>query len=328
MTKMFELLKELTTSWAPEKVLIRKEDRHTVTKNINSISLIKGEGENNVNNNATFGNSIERPDGSDVEVLINKFEKENKAENRTKNKPIKSAEKEPTQVKEEESVEAPSSQPVGPYILGTPFLTTAKAVIKFDKGTVTLRSGKSKMSFHRILESLSLGWHLEEIHSVETASNFKRWSQDFQSDDVIDLTMVSGRSLLKVALERLHMATASRIQYDTVAPFFLYIQNRFMVSKRTKSDTAYAASGEVLRRICPYVSSDERDCKVDIQVTRARRLCSFASEASSQKAVVDHFPTSTEVVRVETLTDEQLTKKVSALHCVMISHADALLPDL
>nr|GEX06531.1 hypothetical protein [Tanacetum cinerariifolium] len=29
-----------------------------------------------------------------------------------------------------------------PFILGTPFLTTAKAVIKFDKGTITLTSGK------------------------------------------------------------------------------------------------------------------------------------------------------------------------------------------
>nr|GEX64512.1 hypothetical protein [Tanacetum cinerariifolium] len=40
-----------------------------------------------------------------------------------------------------------------PFILGTPFLTTANAVIKFDKGTITLRSGKSKISFHRIPES-------------------------------------------------------------------------------------------------------------------------------------------------------------------------------
>ncbi|GJV14777.1 hypothetical protein Tco_1046692 [Tanacetum coccineum] len=30
----------------------------------------------------------------------------------------------------------------------------AKAVIKFDKNTITLRSGKSKISFHRIPESL------------------------------------------------------------------------------------------------------------------------------------------------------------------------------
>nr|GEZ75790.1 zinc finger, CCHC-type [Tanacetum cinerariifolium] len=40
------------------------------------------------------------------------------------------------------------------FILGTPFLTKAKVVIKFDKGTITLRSGKSKISFHRIPESL------------------------------------------------------------------------------------------------------------------------------------------------------------------------------
>ncbi|GJX36895.1 MAK10-like protein [Tanacetum coccineum] len=31
-----------------------------------------------------------------------------------------------------------------PFILGTPFLTTAKASIKFDTGTITLRSGKHK----------------------------------------------------------------------------------------------------------------------------------------------------------------------------------------
>ncbi|GKC25742.1 zinc finger, CCHC-type containing protein [Tanacetum coccineum] len=41
-----------------------------------------------------------------------------------------------------------------PFILGTPFPTTAKAVIKFDKGTITLKYGKSKISFHRIPESL------------------------------------------------------------------------------------------------------------------------------------------------------------------------------
>ncbi|GKA27367.1 zinc finger, CCHC-type containing protein [Tanacetum coccineum] len=40
-----------------------------------------------------------------------------------------------------------------PFVLGTPFLTTAKAAIKFDKGTITLRSGKSKISFHRIPDS-------------------------------------------------------------------------------------------------------------------------------------------------------------------------------
>nr|GEW07076.1 hypothetical protein [Tanacetum cinerariifolium] len=41
-----------------------------------------------------------------------------------------------------------------PFILGTPFMTTTKAVIKFNKGTITLRSGKSKISFHMIPKSL------------------------------------------------------------------------------------------------------------------------------------------------------------------------------
>ncbi|GKE23134.1 MAK10-like protein [Tanacetum coccineum] len=40
------------------------------------------------------------------------------------------------------------------FILGTPFLTTAKVVYQFDKGTITLRSGKSKISFNRIPKSL------------------------------------------------------------------------------------------------------------------------------------------------------------------------------
>ncbi|GJU79945.1 MAK10-like protein [Tanacetum coccineum] len=40
-----------------------------------------------------------------------------------------------------------------PFLLGTPFLTTVKAIIKFNTSTITLRSGKSKVSFHRISDS-------------------------------------------------------------------------------------------------------------------------------------------------------------------------------
>ncbi|GJR26976.1 putative reverse transcriptase domain-containing protein [Tanacetum coccineum] len=43
MTEMFGLLKELTTSKTSEKVLIREEAKFAVTKNVNSISLAKGE---------------------------------------------------------------------------------------------------------------------------------------------------------------------------------------------------------------------------------------------------------------------------------------------
>ncbi|GJV50084.1 MAK10-like protein [Tanacetum coccineum] len=301
MTEMFGLLKDLTTSRAPEKVLMREEAKHPVTKNVNSISLIRGEEEKNNDDNAMTNDIIENPNRSDAKMPLKEAKKENEAENGTKNEPIKSVEKELTQADEEEAMEAPSSQPVGyylkhrinekiieglvenhrfndslsaarvgkmkrktynllprgpvyeailkkkitkkedtrgnfeipcnigglkhmntlvdqgsdvnvmplstyrkltdkrhvetdirlslashsyiyplgiaedilvniagyvypvdfvildikedenrPFILGTPFLTTTKAVIKFDKGTVTLRSGKSKMSFHSL----------------------------------------------------------------------------------------------------------------------------------------------------------------------------------
>ncbi|GKD20549.1 reverse transcriptase domain-containing protein, partial [Tanacetum coccineum] len=40
-----------------------------------------------------------------------------------------------------------------PFILGTPFLTIENATIKFDTRTITPRSEKSKVSFHRISDS-------------------------------------------------------------------------------------------------------------------------------------------------------------------------------
>ncbi|GJS70684.1 hypothetical protein Tco_0703525 [Tanacetum coccineum] len=85
MTEMSGLLKELTTSRAPEKEEMNDDD------------------------NVTTDDSIEKTDGSDAEVPLKEAEKENEAENGTKNEPIKSAKKELTQAEEEEAVEAPSS---------------------------------------------------------------------------------------------------------------------------------------------------------------------------------------------------------------------------
>ncbi|GKF39797.1 hypothetical protein Tco_0119858 [Tanacetum coccineum] len=72
MAEMFELLKELTTGRAPEKV------RRRINK-------------------------------TDTEILVKEAEKENKAEDGTKNKPIR-------RTKNKEAVEVPSSQPVGYYL--------------------------------------------------------------------------------------------------------------------------------------------------------------------------------------------------------------------
>ncbi|GKD20815.1 hypothetical protein Tco_1222518, partial [Tanacetum coccineum] len=43
------------------------------------------------------------------------------------------------------------------------------------------------------------------------------------------------------------------------------------------------------------------------------------------KTVVDQFPTPGEMVRVESLSDDQLTAKMSVLHCMMMSHSSELL---
>ncbi|GJW70430.1 hypothetical protein Tco_0127347 [Tanacetum coccineum] len=41
-----------------------------------------------------------------------------------------------------------------PFILGTPFFIMAKAEIRFDKGTINLKTRKNKINFFKILESL------------------------------------------------------------------------------------------------------------------------------------------------------------------------------
>nr|GEW00950.1 class II heat shock protein [Tanacetum cinerariifolium] len=60
MVEMFRLLKELTTRKAPEKVIIRKEVKSPVTKNVNYISLTRGEEERNYDNDIVTGDDIKK----------------------------------------------------------------------------------------------------------------------------------------------------------------------------------------------------------------------------------------------------------------------------
>ncbi|GKA79805.1 hypothetical protein Tco_0786401 [Tanacetum coccineum] len=69
------------SSRTPENVLIREEARHPVTKNVNPISLIKGEEEKSAKDNVMSSDSIKNPNGSDVVVPLKEVEKENEAEN-------------------------------------------------------------------------------------------------------------------------------------------------------------------------------------------------------------------------------------------------------
>nr|GEV67658.1 ribonuclease H-like domain, reverse transcriptase, RNA-dependent DNA polymerase [Tanacetum cinerariifolium] len=82
-----------------KKVLIREAVNSLVTKNINSISLTKGEEEREDNNDIVTGDEIKKAKETKKEVAVKE----------AKNKPIKKAEK-------EEAVEAPSSQHVKYYL--------------------------------------------------------------------------------------------------------------------------------------------------------------------------------------------------------------------
>ncbi|GJY90786.1 hypothetical protein Tco_0505982 [Tanacetum coccineum] len=105
MTEMFGLLKELTTSRIPEKVLIRKEAKFPVTKNVNSISLARNEDEENNKMDETPDNT-KMP--TEMEMPVRKAEAMNGSENGTRNEPVKAP-------KNDEVVEAPGSQPVAYY---------------------------------------------------------------------------------------------------------------------------------------------------------------------------------------------------------------------
>ncbi|GKC61612.1 hypothetical protein Tco_1089210, partial [Tanacetum coccineum] len=77
MTEMFRLLKELTTSRTPKKVLIREEAKFLITKNVKSISLTRNEEEDN--------KMDETPDNTKMptkmEMPVRKAEAMNGAEN-------------------------------------------------------------------------------------------------------------------------------------------------------------------------------------------------------------------------------------------------------
>nr|GFA74353.1 hypothetical protein [Tanacetum cinerariifolium] len=98
-----------------EEINDRMTEMFGLLRNSQPARLLK-RGKKNASDKATSNDSIKRPDGSNAEVPLNEVKKENEAENGIKNEQIKSAEKKLTQVKEEESAKAPSTQPVGYYL--------------------------------------------------------------------------------------------------------------------------------------------------------------------------------------------------------------------
>ncbi|GJY12470.1 reverse transcriptase domain-containing protein [Tanacetum coccineum] len=139
MTKMFGLLKELTTSETPEKVLIREEAKFPITKNVNSISLAREEEEMSDKTDVTPENT-EMP--TEIKIPVKEVEMNNEAEC----EPIKMA-------KEEEMTEVSSSHPVEYYLKHVINKKLIEGLVdnhRFNDFLSIARAGKTKRKTYNI----------------------------------------------------------------------------------------------------------------------------------------------------------------------------------
>ncbi|GJU63353.1 MAK10-like protein [Tanacetum coccineum] len=144
ITEMFRLFKELTTSRTPEKVLIREKAKFPVTKNLNSISLTKGEEEGSNRMKVTPDNT-KKPTETETETLVMEVEKINEIENGAKL--IKTPEN-------EEAVEAPDSQPVAYYLKHKINEKLIKGLVnnnRFNNSWSRTQAGKKKGKEYKVL---------------------------------------------------------------------------------------------------------------------------------------------------------------------------------
>ncbi|GKD52841.1 hypothetical protein Tco_1286228 [Tanacetum coccineum] len=145
MTEMFRLLKELTTSRTHEKVLIREEAKFPVTKNVKSISLIKGE-EGGSDRMKVTPDNAEKLTETEMEMPVMEVEKINKVENRVRNKSIKTSES-------EEAVETPGSQPIAYYLKHKINEKLIKGLVnnKFNNSRSRTQARKKKGKGYKVL---------------------------------------------------------------------------------------------------------------------------------------------------------------------------------
>nr|GEW54350.1 MAK10-like protein [Tanacetum cinerariifolium] len=144
MTEMFGLLKELTTSRTPKKVLIQEEAKFPVTKNLNSISLTKEEERGSDRTMMTPGNA-EKPTETKTESPVMELEKINK---------LKSGAKIIKTSKNDKAVEAPNSQPVAYYLKHKINEKLIKGLVtnnRFNNSRSRTQVGKKKVKEYKVL---------------------------------------------------------------------------------------------------------------------------------------------------------------------------------
>ncbi|GJV52667.1 hypothetical protein Tco_1448408 [Tanacetum coccineum] len=109
-------LRDQASNCLEQKVLIREEARHPITKNVNSISLIRVEEEKNLENNRAIGKSVVKPSKPKEDKLLKEVDATNEVERRADDKPAKSVRENVTKNEEEEPTGVSSSHAVGYYL--------------------------------------------------------------------------------------------------------------------------------------------------------------------------------------------------------------------
>ncbi|GKA14577.1 MAK10-like protein [Tanacetum coccineum] len=145
MAEMFRLLKELTASRTPKKVLVREEARHPITKHINSISLIRMEEEKSVGNNGVVGKNIVEPNKSIVAETLKEVDSNDEVNNRTNNGPVRSTGKDLTGEKVRKLVKTPRPQPVRLYLkpkINKELIEGLVENLRFNESLLAMQSGK------------------------------------------------------------------------------------------------------------------------------------------------------------------------------------------
>ncbi|GJR86118.1 hypothetical protein Tco_0210129 [Tanacetum coccineum] len=147
MTEMFGLLKELTNSrTSRECMMIRKEAKFPITKNVNSISLTKGEEEESNRTNVTPGNA-KKLTKMKMETPVMEVEKINEVENGVGNKSIKTS-------KSKEAEEVPGSQPIAYYLKHKINENLIKGLVnnnKFNNSRLRTQARKKKGKEYKVL---------------------------------------------------------------------------------------------------------------------------------------------------------------------------------
>ncbi|GKA52670.1 hypothetical protein Tco_0745985, partial [Tanacetum coccineum] len=126
----------------PEKLLIGEEAKFPVTKNVNSISLARGEEERSDKTDETLDNTV-KPIGTKTKIPVKEAERNNEI----KNKPIKKAE-------EEEVIEVLNSRPVEYYLKHRINEKLIKALVdnnRFNDSLLRARVGKVKGKTYTVL---------------------------------------------------------------------------------------------------------------------------------------------------------------------------------